>query len=86
MEVIIRSDKDKAIELAARVIAKALREKLTLALGLATGNTMEPLYAKLAEMHTGGLFETIASTAKAISEIKNQISQSSRNRQISLWL
>lgn len=51
MEVIIRPDKDKAIELAARVIAKALREKPTLVLGLATGNTMEPLYAKLAEMH-----------------------------------
>lgn len=51
MEVIIRPDKDKAIELAARVIAKAVREKPTLVLGLATGNTMEPLYAKLAEMH-----------------------------------
>lgn len=51
MEVIIRPDKDKAIELAARVIAKALRNKPTLVLGLATGNTMEPLYAKLAEMH-----------------------------------
>ena len=43
MEVIIRPDKDKAIELAARVIAKALRGKPTLVLGLATGNTMEPL-------------------------------------------
>ena len=51
MEVIIRPDKDKAIELAAMVIAKALRQKPTLVLGLATGNTMEPLYAKLAEMH-----------------------------------
>lgn len=51
MEVIIRPEKDKAIELAARVIAKALREKPTLVLGLATGNTMEPLYAKLTEMH-----------------------------------
>jgi glucosamine-6-phosphate deaminase len=54
MEVIIRPDKDRAIELAARVIAKALREKPTLVLGLATGNTMEPLYAKLAEMHKNG--------------------------------
>lgn len=51
MEVIIRPDKDKAIELAARVIAKAVRERPTLVLGLATGNTMEPLYAKLAELY-----------------------------------
>ncbi len=51
MEVIIRPDNGEAVELAARVIAKELREKPTLVLGLATGNTMEPLYARLAQMH-----------------------------------
>ncbi len=51
MEVIIRPDKEKATKLVAKIIAKAVREKPTLVLGLATGNTMEPLYAELAEIH-----------------------------------
>ncbi len=51
MEVIIRPDKASATELVAKLISNALIEKPDLVLGLATGNTMEPLYARLAEMH-----------------------------------
>ncbi len=51
MEVIIRPDAEKATELVASLIARSVREKPSLVLGLATGNTMEPLYARLAEMH-----------------------------------
>ncbi|HBC87015.1 MAG TPA: glucosamine-6-phosphate deaminase [Lentisphaeria bacterium] len=51
MEVIIRPDKEKATELVAKLIAKAVRARPSLVLGLATGNTMEPLYSKLVEMH-----------------------------------
>ncbi|HCE46819.1 MAG TPA: glucosamine-6-phosphate deaminase [Lentisphaeria bacterium] len=51
MEVIIRPDKEKAMELVAKLIINAVREKPSLVLGLATGNTMEPLYAKIAEIH-----------------------------------
>ena len=51
MEVIIRSDADHAAELAARLIAKRLRAKPDLVLGLATGRTMERVYDRLADMH-----------------------------------
>lgn len=51
MEVIIRPDRESACRLAARLIAKALRAKPDLVLGLATGQTMERVYALLAEMH-----------------------------------
>jgi glucosamine-6-phosphate deaminase len=36
---------------AAQHIAQAIQDKPTLVLGLATGNTMEPLYAELVRMH-----------------------------------
>jgi glucosamine-6-phosphate deaminase len=51
MEVIIRPDADAAAGLAARVIADAIRAKPDMVLGLATGRTMERLYAMLSEMH-----------------------------------
>jgi len=51
MEVIIRPDAAAAAELAAVLIAEALRAKPTSVLGLATGRTMERLYARLAAMH-----------------------------------
>ncbi len=51
MEVIIRPDANAAANLAAHVIAHALREKPSLVLGLATGGTMESVYRGLAEMH-----------------------------------
>lgn len=51
MEVIIRPTKKDASWLAARIIEKAIREKPHLTLGLATGRTMERLYAKLVRLH-----------------------------------
>jgi glucosamine-6-phosphate deaminase len=51
MEAIIRPDKDSACLLTARLIARALRAKPNLVLGLATGRTMERVYEMLAEMH-----------------------------------
>jgi glucosamine-6-phosphate deaminase len=54
MEVIIRPDADQAATLAARLIAARLSETPDLVLGLATGRTMERVYARLAEMHREG--------------------------------
>ena len=51
MEVIIRPDTASAADLTAHVIADALRAKPNLVLGLATGRTMERLYARLAQLH-----------------------------------
>jgi glucosamine-6-phosphate deaminase len=51
MEVIIRPTTEEACLLTARVIARELRDKPSLVLGLATGGTMERVYAHLAQMH-----------------------------------
>lgn len=51
MEIAIRPDTEAACSLVAAIIAKAVRAKPDLVLGLATGRTMERLYARLAEMH-----------------------------------
>jgi glucosamine-6-phosphate deaminase len=51
MEVIIRPTDRDAAELTARVVAKELRMRPNLVLGLATGQTMEMLYAVLVRMH-----------------------------------
>lgn len=51
MEVVIRPNKSEASWLAARLIASAVRDKPGLVLGLATGRTMERLYARLVQMH-----------------------------------
>ncbi len=51
MEVIIRESVEKAVELVARLTSDAVCRKPDLVLGLATGRTMERLYARLAEMH-----------------------------------
>lgn len=51
MEVIIRPDREAACLLTARLVAKALRSKPNLVLGLATGRTMERVYEMLTEMH-----------------------------------
>lgn len=50
MQVIMRSTRDEASWLVARLIAKALRAKPNLVLGLATGRTMERLYAMLVKL------------------------------------
>lgn len=51
MEVIIQPNPDAAADLVARLITKALRQNPRLALGLATGTTMERVYAKLVALH-----------------------------------
>lgn len=51
MEIIIQSSAAAATQLVARLIAKALRQNPPLVLGLATGRTMEQVYALLADMH-----------------------------------
>lgn len=50
MEVIIRPNADAAADLVARIIAKELRANPNLVLGLATGRTMEAVYARLTQM------------------------------------
>lgn len=51
MEVIIRPNEAAAAALTARLIAESIQEKHDLVLGLATGRTMESVYAMLAGMH-----------------------------------
>lgn len=51
MEVILQPNAEAARNLTAHLIAEAIRQRPTLALGLATGRTMEQLYARLAVMH-----------------------------------
>ena len=51
MQVIIRPEKDAVSELAAQIIEKRIRKHPHSVLGLATGGTMERLYALLVERH-----------------------------------
>lgn len=51
MEIIVRPTSLDASWLAAKLIAAAIRERPHLVLGLATGRTMESLYAKLVQLH-----------------------------------
>lgn len=63
MEVIIRPDAEGASELVARVIARELRANPHLVLGLATGRTMESVYAQLVRLHRSeGLDFSLCST------------------------
>ncbi len=51
VEVIIRPTAEAATDLVARVIARELRANPHLVLGLATGRTMEAVYARLVRFH-----------------------------------
>ena len=51
MEVIIQPDEQAAASLVARIIAKDLRAKPNMVLGLATGRTMDLVYRQLARLH-----------------------------------
>jgi len=51
MELVIQPDAERAARLVAALIAKALRAKPHLVLGLATGRTMERVYLHLVKMH-----------------------------------
>jgi glucosamine-6-phosphate deaminase len=51
MEIIIQPNGQQASELAARIVARTVREKPHAVLGLATGNTPLQLYRNLVRMH-----------------------------------
>jgi len=51
LEVIIRTDRERAADLTARLVALRLRAKPDLVLGLATGRTMTQVYARLVAFH-----------------------------------
>ena len=51
MEVVIRPNAGAAADLVAQVIARAMRSNPQLVLGLATGNTMKSVYARLVQLH-----------------------------------
>ena len=51
MEVVIRYTADKACEMVARMVAYQIQQKPESVLGLATGRTMEKVYARLMEEH-----------------------------------
>src|SRR5579864_8266517 len=51
MEIVIRPDADAAANLVAGVIARAIQSNPRLVIGLATGNTMEAVYARLVQKH-----------------------------------
>lgn len=51
MEVIIRQNEDAAARLVAQLVARQLRRKPDSVLGLATGRTMERVYAELVGLH-----------------------------------
>lgn len=55
MEVIIQEDEASAARLAALLIAREIRNKPNLVLGLATGRTMEAVYGLLVDLHRKGL-------------------------------
>jgi len=52
MEVVIQPTAQAAADLVARIIDRELRKNPRLVLGLASGNTMESVYARLAQMHS----------------------------------
>jgi glucosamine-6-phosphate deaminase len=51
MEVVIRPNADEAADLVAQLIAAAMRSNPRLVMGLASGNTMESVYARLVLLH-----------------------------------
>jgi glucosamine-6-phosphate deaminase len=51
MEVVIRPTAEAASDLAARIFAREIRENPRTVMGLASGNTMESVYARLVQMH-----------------------------------
>lgn len=51
MEVVIRPNAAAAADLVAQMIAQNMRGNPQLVMGLATGNTMEVVYARLVQMH-----------------------------------
>lgn len=57
MDIVIRRTADQALRLAAEIIANTVRDKPDTVLGLATGRTMEPVYAHLVEAVRDGTLD-----------------------------
>jgi len=55
LEIVVRPDAEKAAGFVAEMVATRLRSEPRAVLGLATGRTMEPVYARLVAMHRAGL-------------------------------
>ncbi len=68
MDVILRRTASEATELCARLIESSIRMKPSIALGLATGRTMEPLYARLAQAHARRGLDFSSCTLFALDE------------------
>ncbi len=51
MEVVIQANTDAATELVARIVAREVQTNPRPVLGLATGRTMESVYARMVQMH-----------------------------------
>src|SRR5450432_194539 len=68
MEVIIQPDRDQASEIAARLIARQVREKPASVLGLATGKTPLVLYRLLVQMHREKKLDLSQATAFNLDE------------------
>lgn len=68
MEVIIRPDSESAADLTARLIIDAVAEKPDLVLGLATGRTMESVYAKMVKAHEEGKLDLSGCTTFNLDE------------------
>ena len=68
MDVVIRPDAEAAADLAARLVADRLRARPDLVLGLATGRTMERVYALLGNLHAGGTLGFAGATTFNLDE------------------
>ncbi|MBL7648220.1 MAG: glucosamine-6-phosphate deaminase [Candidatus Hydrogenedentes bacterium] len=68
MEVIIRKTEEEAAQLTADLIAQALIANPRLVLGLATGRTMEGLYARLVKKHREDGLDFAAATTFNLDE------------------
>ncbi|MBF0498802.1 MAG: glucosamine-6-phosphate deaminase [Candidatus Riflebacteria bacterium] len=51
MEVIIKNNQEQACKLGAKIVARFMRKKTKMVLGLATGSTPLPIYKELIRMH-----------------------------------
>jgi glucosamine-6-phosphate deaminase len=78
MEIIIQPDAVAAADLVAQIIADALRSNPRLVLGLATGRTMESVYARLVRMHRDDRLDFSACRTFNLDEYIG-LSESNRN-------
>jgi len=68
MDIVIRKNADSAADLVAKLTVKAVNEKPSLVLGLATGRTMEIVYDKIVDMHKAGKVDFSRSSSFNLDE------------------